>query len=182
VSVGILSIQDVVEPLAIPPGRVTGSWDYAVNGIEVWHTGKKLGGRYGAAPILIDRLQGLGNWSPRNNSGSLQWTTTDGESGRRVPSATRRGQGGAPTGGNFLFEDGHVEWRRFDVGNSRGTTDMTTKLPAQVRGWGGWLLALLLAGAVGGSGRNPPATWMDPSPGNWVRWNRVSRFGRPFCS
>ena len=106
------------------PGRVTGSWDYAVNGIEAWHTRKKLGGRYNAAPILIDRMQGLGNWSPRNNSGTLQWTTTDGESGRTVPSATHRGQGGVPTGGNFLFEDGHVEWRRFDMGNTRGTVDL----------------------------------------------------------
>jgi prepilin-type processing-associated H-X9-DG protein len=27
-------------------------------------------------------------------------------------------------GGNFLFEDGHVEWRKFNVSNARATVDV----------------------------------------------------------
>jgi prepilin-type processing-associated H-X9-DG protein len=29
-----------------------------------------------------------------------------------------------PRGGNFLFEDGHVSWYRFDMNNARGTVDV----------------------------------------------------------
>jgi hypothetical protein len=46
-----------------------------------------------------------------------------------VPTANHRGVGNVPVGGNFLYEDGHVEWRRFsrarpsafiDVGSADG--------------------------------------------------------------
>ncbi|MBI4325433.1 MAG: type II secretion system protein [Chloroflexi bacterium] len=105
------------------PGRVLGSWDYDANGIAAWHTRKKLGGEFRNAPILIDRLQGVGTWSPRANRGSVTWFTQNTD-GKTVPSATHRAKAGAPTGGNFLFEDGHVEWRRFNVINPRDTIDL----------------------------------------------------------
>ncbi len=105
------------------PGRVLGSWDYDANGIAAWHTRKKLGGELKNAPILIDRLQGVGTWSPRANKGSVTWFTQNTD-GKTVPSATHRAKAGAPTGGNFLFEDGHVEWRRFNVSNARDTIDL----------------------------------------------------------
>jgi prepilin-type N-terminal cleavage/methylation domain-containing protein/prepilin-type processing-associated H-X9-DG protein len=106
------------------PGRITGSWDYGSQGLEEWHTRKKLGGNYAKAPILIDRLQATGTWSPAANSGSLEWYTTDTETRRTVPSAAHAGNRGVPNGANFLFEDGHVEWRRFDPANPRGTIDL----------------------------------------------------------
>ena len=42
------------------PGRVDGSWPYDVEKLGPWHLRKKLGGEYAKAPVLIDRLQGLG--------------------------------------------------------------------------------------------------------------------------
>lgn len=106
------------------PGRVTGSWDYNINGIEEWHTRKKLGGLYSRAPVLIDRLQGTGTWSVRANKGTVDWYTTDSETRKTVPSANHVGNRAVPAGGNFLFEDGHAEWRRFDPANPRGTVDL----------------------------------------------------------
>ncbi len=104
------------------PGRIPGGWDYAVNGIEGWHTRKKYNGEFRKAPVLADRVQALGSWSPRMNSGSLAWYTTD--AGRQIPTATHRGARAIATGSNMLFEDGHVEWRKFNVANPRDTIDL----------------------------------------------------------
>ena len=38
--------------------------------------------------------------------------------------ASHRNPAGVPVGGNFLYEDGHVEWRKFDLSNARGTVDV----------------------------------------------------------
>lgn len=111
------------------PGRTTGSANYDISGVEEWVTRKKRGGRFANAPVLIDRLQGLGNWSVANNRGSVDWFTDS--DGKRVPTATHRNNDGSPQGGNFLFEDGHVEWRRFDLNNARETID----LGASVGSW-----------------------------------------------
>ena len=45
--------------------------------------------------------------------------------------SVHRGNGNIPTGGNFLYEDGHVEWRKFSLGNLKGTID----LGVQGGGW-----------------------------------------------
>ncbi len=34
------------------------------------------------------------------------------------------GSSGTPAGSNFLFEDGHVEWRKFDVTRAQDTIDV----------------------------------------------------------
>jgi len=60
----------------------------------------------------------------RANKGTIDWYTTDSETRKTVPSANHPGKRGVPPGGNFLFEDGHVEWRRFDSANPRGTVDL----------------------------------------------------------
>jgi len=104
------------------PGRDPGSWNYNVNGIGPWHFRKKLNSEYQHAPVLIDRLQGVGNWSLSANRGNVTWFTSD--AGKSIPSANHRGKAGVPTGGNFLFEDGHVDWRQFKVENARGTIDV----------------------------------------------------------
>jgi prepilin-type N-terminal cleavage/methylation domain-containing protein len=75
------------------------AWMYGPNpGIGGWALArKKFGGPYRKAPTVFDRLQEYGTgWE---------------QSG--VPSAVHRGKGNVPTGGNFLYEDGHVEWRKF---------------------------------------------------------------------
>ncbi len=103
---------------------------YNVNGVEEWVTRKKMDGRYKNAPIMIDRLQGLGSWNISNNSGRVDWFTES--AGKQVPTANHRASDASPEGGNFLFEDGHVEWRNFDVNNARDTIDLGGKL-------GSWL-------------------------------------------
>ena len=111
------------------PGRTTSSAEYNVSGVEDWVKRKQLGGRFKNAPILSDRLQGIGTWSVNNNSGNVNWFTES--DGKSVPAATHRNQDGSPQGGNFLFEDGHAEWHRFDLQNARQTID----LGARVGSW-----------------------------------------------
>jgi prepilin-type N-terminal cleavage/methylation domain-containing protein len=81
------------------PFRAPNGWMYGpVPGIGGWALDrKKFGGPYRKAPTVFDRLQ-------QYNAG---WD----QSG--IPSAVHRGKGNVPTGGNFLYEDGHVEWRKF---------------------------------------------------------------------
>ena len=69
-----------------------------------------------------DSLLAGGSWSVSANSGNLVWTLNG------VPSANHVGKGGVPVGGNFLFEDGHVEWLRFIASNPRGSIDMAAKV------------------------------------------------------
>ena len=77
-------------------------------GTEQWFYRNKLGTRYSSAPVLIDRLQGIGPQTTNIYDPRLTWTTD--YNGRKVPTAVHRLDRGAPSGGNFLFEDGHVEW------------------------------------------------------------------------
>jgi prepilin-type N-terminal cleavage/methylation domain-containing protein len=116
------------------PGRVNNAnntWPYNSAGLGEWHFRKKLGGKARQAPIMSDRLQGQGNWDMAANKGSLTWAVVDG--GKSTPSASHRTTGGVPTGGQFLFEDGHVEWHKFNLGNARGTIDLGSKA-------GNWVL------------------------------------------
>ena len=104
------------------PGRTANGWDYKSAGLEGWHLRKKFGGPYRTAPTMSDRLQGLGSWSISANKGNLTWATDF--HGKSVMTASHRTTGGVPTGGQFLFEDAHVEWNRFNLSNARGTVDV----------------------------------------------------------
>jgi prepilin-type N-terminal cleavage/methylation domain-containing protein len=107
------------------PGRTQYSgWDYDLAGIGEWHYRKKLGGQFHNAPIMSDKIQGIGSWNIKVNTGSLKWTSGNGQS---VMLSNHRGGGGVPVGGQFLFEDGHVEWRKFDLGNARASIDVGSK-------------------------------------------------------
>jgi prepilin-type N-terminal cleavage/methylation domain-containing protein len=84
-------------------------------GWNMWGTGewlfkKKMNGTYSGAPILIDMFQGQG--TAGNGSNTVRATTwyDPGTGGKRVPYASHRKSSGEPEGGNFLYEDGHVEW------------------------------------------------------------------------
>ena len=107
-------------------GRLLGSWDYNANGIQDWHTRKKMGTILSGAPVLIDRLQGVGTWTTSTGKGNVAWTTTD--SGKTYPSAVHRRNNGEPEGGNFMFEDGHVDWHRFNLLNAKTTVDLGSKI------------------------------------------------------
>ncbi len=107
------------------PGRennADNTWNYKSAGLGEWHFRKKLGTVYRLAPTMSDRLQAVGTWSISGNKGSLTWVTAF--EGKNYMTASHRDSGGVPIGGNFLFEDGHVEWRKFSVGNPRGTVDV----------------------------------------------------------
>jgi len=108
------------------PGRINPAydgWDYDTpSGTAAWVTRKKLGGPCRLAPTMSDRLQGLGSWSVIANKGSVGWTTS--VSGQTLRLASHRNASDAPSGGNFLYEDGHVEWLKFNLSNARGSIDV----------------------------------------------------------
>jgi prepilin-type N-terminal cleavage/methylation domain-containing protein len=90
-------------------GRAYGDWPYDSEKIGSWHWRTKMGGPFSRAPVLIDRLQGLGPRTTNVYDGRLRWVTQDAGKNYRTPNHPG-GPRGAPTGGNFLFEDGHVDW------------------------------------------------------------------------
>lgn len=90
------------------PGRKDRGPDNEPQGTLDWFTRKKLGGTYSQAPVLIDRLQGLGPKTTNMYDPRISWVTD--YNGKKVFTAVHRRTKGAPQGGNFLFEDGHVTW------------------------------------------------------------------------
>ncbi len=113
------------------PGRVAGGWPYDSEKLKEWHLRKKMGGIYSGAPVLIDRMQGVGPRTTNMYDARLTWTVTDG--GKNWRSANHwAGPRNAPTGGNFLFEDGHVEWRNgktVGLGSYAGTWQCFYRIP-----------------------------------------------------
>jgi len=107
------------------PGRTNTGWNYNSAGLAQWHYRKKMGGLFRAAPTMSDRIQATGSWNLGANSGTLAWSTVF--EGKTIKTGNHREQGGVPKGGNFLFEDGHVEWRAFNLGNARATIDVGSK-------------------------------------------------------
>ena len=107
------------------PGRTPDNgWPYDSAGLAAWHFRQKLGGPYRLAPTMSDRLQGtLGTWSIIANKGTVNWTTIWSD-GFPYKTASHRNPGDVPTGGNLLYEDGHVDWRKFDINNARATIDV----------------------------------------------------------
>jgi prepilin-type N-terminal cleavage/methylation domain-containing protein len=91
------------------PGRLaTGgvAVDYNSAGLVQWFTRTKMNGNYRKAPIMTDRLQQL--------PGTGAWTQVLG--GKSYVMSSHTDGGVIPKGGNFLYEDGHVEWRKFAYG------------------------------------------------------------------
>jgi prepilin-type N-terminal cleavage/methylation domain-containing protein len=107
------------------PGRENNAgnnWPYNSAGLGQWHFKKQFSGPQRHAPIMSDRLQAVGSWSLFSNRGILTWSTTFSD-GKRYMTASHRGNGGVPEGGNFLFEDGRVQWYKFNVADPRSTID-----------------------------------------------------------
>ena len=115
------------------PGRIVGSgknWPHNAEKLGPWASRTKLGGEFSGAPVLIDRLQGLGPRTTNIFDSRLKWVTTD--DGKRWKTPNHPGPGGAPSGGNFLFEDGHVEWinsKKVSLGSSAGDWQCFYKIP-----------------------------------------------------
>ena len=114
------------------PGRKAGDPDVTggAQGTAEWFFRKKLNSQYGSAPILIDRLQALGSKTTNMYSPRLTWTTD--YEGKKVLTSVHRGPAGAPDGGNFTFEDGHVEWyngKKVSLGSDYGGWQCFFKIP-----------------------------------------------------
>jgi prepilin-type N-terminal cleavage/methylation domain-containing protein len=101
-----------------------GSFDFNANGVVGWVTRTKFGGTYSKAPVMADKIFGSGSWSVAANRGNLNFGGT--------PKLSNHMNKNVPEGGNFLFEDAHVEWRKFDLGNARGTIDVGATRPSDV--------------------------------------------------
>jgi prepilin-type N-terminal cleavage/methylation domain-containing protein len=95
------------------PNRDIERWrtvvDYQIGGIPEWHSRQKLGGEFTRAPVVVDRLQGRG--VVRAGIAEVtQWQIWENNKFYR-PISNHYRSSGEPSGGNFLFEDGHVTWR-----------------------------------------------------------------------
>jgi prepilin-type N-terminal cleavage/methylation domain-containing protein len=66
-----------------------------------WYYRNKLGGHYHNATVMADAME---------TSGPNDWNAPSPYTGFDSNHAAKNG---VPIGGNFLFEDGHVEWRKF---------------------------------------------------------------------
>jgi prepilin-type N-terminal cleavage/methylation domain-containing protein len=100
-------------------GNPPNNWNYNSVGLGGWHFRKKFGTEFRLAPVMSDQLQaGDSTWSVTGNRGTLNWVKNG------VKLASHRDKNNAPTGGQFLFEDGHVQWYKFSPSNPRGTVDV----------------------------------------------------------
>jgi prepilin-type N-terminal cleavage/methylation domain-containing protein len=101
------------------PGRDANGWpNYNDQGLGEWVYRKKLGGPYRRAPVMIDKMQASGTIP------NLAWNGTTGVTPQSFPFANHRDSRGIPIGGNFLYEDGSVLWRKFDVARYKTTIDI----------------------------------------------------------
>jgi prepilin-type N-terminal cleavage/methylation domain-containing protein len=92
------------------PGRDSMGWpNYDDQRLGQWVYRTKLGGSYRKAPVMIDKIQAYGS----SATSPLNWYGVT--AGRTFPLANHRNNSGVPIGGNFLYEDGSVLWRKFDL-------------------------------------------------------------------
>jgi prepilin-type N-terminal cleavage/methylation domain-containing protein len=92
------------------PGRDAAGWaNYNDQGLGEWVYRKKLGGSYRKAPVMIDKIQGTGT------APGITWFGSTGGSSGTFPFANHRDSKGLAAGANFLYEDGSVLWRKFDI-------------------------------------------------------------------
>jgi prepilin-type N-terminal cleavage/methylation domain-containing protein len=85
-----------------------GVWNYDISGIREWHAKQKFDQGFRDAPILVDRLSAWGRGTSEANLQVMQWAGSWGEA-----VSAHAGRNFVPEGGNFLFEDGRVQWHKF---------------------------------------------------------------------
>ncbi len=90
------------------------AWDFKIAGIEGWHARTKFGGEFLRAPTVVDRIAGWGIANSADDVRVLSWRFRVGDD-VFVPHSSHAGSRDVPEGGNFLFEDGHVTWYRFQT-------------------------------------------------------------------
>jgi prepilin-type N-terminal cleavage/methylation domain-containing protein len=92
------------------------TWNYDATGLGAWCLKRpKLDGPYRKAPVMIDRLQ---------RTQFKGWSDVSIYNGKVYPDSCHPGAHNVPVGGNFLFEDARVEWKRFNEASPAGTIDV----------------------------------------------------------
>jgi prepilin-type N-terminal cleavage/methylation domain-containing protein len=90
------------------PGRDRTDPTYSYPGnCREWFYRRKIGGPYRNAPMMADVIQHVGTGSAPGG-----WVSKS-THGPTVPVSSHIVAGNIPAGGNFLFEDGRVSWRKF---------------------------------------------------------------------
>jgi len=103
------------------PGRDANGWPGGYNdqGLGPWMLRSKLGSGYRRAPVMADKIQGLGS-APA----SLNWYSAI--NGVNYANCNHRGTQPWAAGGNFMYEDGSVLWRKLNMGNLAATIKVST--------------------------------------------------------
>jgi prepilin-type N-terminal cleavage/methylation domain-containing protein len=89
------------------PARVEDS-EYDYFGLGNWYYRKKVGLLYHNAPVMTDVMDTYNSptsWTATFSSGTFNYSG---------PADNHPGKRNVPIGGNFLFEDGRVEWTAFN--------------------------------------------------------------------
>jgi len=73
---------------------------------QPWFSRTKIGKLYRLAPIMADSIETAGASSP--------WEVSLPSISYNGPGSNHAGKAGVPIGSNFLYEDGHVAWVKFD--------------------------------------------------------------------
>lgn len=82
-----------------------------INQYAPWYTRVKLGRQYHNAPVMADSIETYGAGA----GGGGPWIVSfSGAFNYNGPGASHPGKGGVPTGSNFLYEDAHVDWVKFN--------------------------------------------------------------------
>jgi prepilin-type N-terminal cleavage/methylation domain-containing protein len=87
------------------PARSLTGLDYTT-AYQPWFSRTKIGKLYRLAPVMADSIETAGPPRP--------WYVNIPAIPYSGPGANHAGVGGVPIGSNFLYEDGHVAWVKFD--------------------------------------------------------------------
>jgi prepilin-type N-terminal cleavage/methylation domain-containing protein len=91
----------------LPARPGAGDTIYNTRPYSQWYYRTKIGQRYHNAPVVADSIETSGAANPWNESFAGTFTYSG-------PGSNHAGKGAVPLGGNFLFEDAHVEWVKFN--------------------------------------------------------------------
>lgn len=96
-------------PFRTSPTLVTYA-QYNTYGFGQWFSRTKFGTKYRYAPVMADDIElNTGSWFAKPPLTAPGFSYSG-------PVSAHVGNNGVPLGGNFLFEDAHVEWIKFVIG------------------------------------------------------------------
>jgi len=89
------------------PARSADSVYGSIPAYGPWYKRTKMNQTYRLAPVMADCIETSGASNPWDIifTGAFSYTG---------PVSNHAGKNGIPSGGNFLYEDGHVDWVKFD--------------------------------------------------------------------